>query len=42
MMHRFPDTDSFGRRMQRTEFEYLASSKTASSVLADNYVGLPY
>ena len=42
MMHRFPDTDSFGRRMQRTEFEYLASSKTASSVLAENYVGLPY
>ncbi len=42
MMHRFPDTDSFGRRMQRTEFEYLASSKTASSMLAENYVGLPY
>lgn len=42
MMHRFPDTDSFGRRMQRTEFEYLASSKTASAALAENYVGLPY
>ncbi len=42
MMHRFPDTDAFGRRMQKAEFEYLASSKMASAMLAENYVGLPY
>ncbi|MEX0343769.1 MAG: 4-hydroxybenzoate 3-monooxygenase [Rhizobiaceae bacterium] len=42
MMHRFPETDSFGRKMQQAEFEYLASSRTASAALAENYVGLPY
>lgn len=42
LMHRFPDTDAFGRRMQQAEFEYLAGSDAASKVLAENYVGLPY
>lgn len=42
MMHRFPDTDAFGRRMQQAEFEYLAGSRAASMALAENYVGLPY
>lgn len=42
MMHRFPDTDAFGRRMQEAEFDYLAGSRAASTTLAENYVGLPY
>lgn len=42
MMHRFPDTDAFGRRMQQAEFDYLANSTAASTTLAENYVGLPY
>ncbi|MEZ5811993.1 MAG: 4-hydroxybenzoate 3-monooxygenase [Rhizobiaceae bacterium] len=42
MMHRFPDTDAFGRRMQQADFEYLAGSELASASLAENYVGLPY
>ncbi len=42
MMHRFPDTDAFGRKMQQAEFEYLAGSTAASTALAENYVGLPY
>jgi len=45
LMHRFPDTDagvgSFGQKMQEAELEYLVSSKAASTVLAENYVGLP-
>jgi len=45
LMHRFPGTDaglgSFGQKMQEAELEYLVSSKAASTVLAENYVGLP-
>lgn len=42
LLHRFPDTDAFDRRMQQAEFEYLAGSQAASAALAENYVGLPY
>ena len=41
LMHRFPETDGFGRRLQRAEFDYLAGSVAASTSLAENYVGLP-
>jgi p-hydroxybenzoate 3-monooxygenase len=41
LMHRFPDTDAFGQRMQEAELEYLVNSEAASTVLAENYVGLP-
>ncbi len=42
LMHRFPDTDAFERRMQQAEFEYLSGSRAASAALAENYVGLPF
>ncbi|MEI6303375.1 MAG: 4-hydroxybenzoate 3-monooxygenase [Betaproteobacteria bacterium] len=42
LMHRFPDSGSFGEKMQTAELEYLFSSKAASTALAENYVGLPY
>ncbi|RDI60639.1 4-hydroxybenzoate 3-monooxygenase [Microvirga subterranea] len=42
ILHTFPDTDAFGRRMQRTEFDYLVGSEAASRSLAENYTGLPY
>jgi p-hydroxybenzoate 3-monooxygenase len=42
MLHRFPDTSEFGQRIQETEFEYLVSSRAASTSLAENYVGLPF
>lgn len=42
LMHRFPDSDAFGRRMVRAEFDFLASSTSAQQALAENYVGLPY
>ena len=41
LMHRFPDTDAFGQKMQEAELDYLVHSKAASTALAENYVGLP-
>jgi len=41
LLHRFPDTDAFGRRLQCAEFDYLCSSRAAQTALAENYVGLP-
>ena len=41
LLHRFPDTDAFGRRMQAAELTYLFRSPTAQKSLAENYVGLP-
>jgi p-hydroxybenzoate 3-monooxygenase len=41
LLHRFPDTDAFGRRMQAAELAYLFRSPTAQKSLAENYVGLP-
>ena len=41
LMHRFPDTDAFGQKMQEAELAYLVSSQAASTALAENYVGLP-
>ena len=40
LMHRFPEAGEFGARMQRAELDYLVSSPAASTVLAENYVGL--
>ena len=42
ILHTFPDTDGFGRRMQRAEFDYLVGSEAASRLLAENYTGLPF
>jgi p-hydroxybenzoate 3-monooxygenase len=41
LMHTFPENGPFGRRIQRAEFDYLAGSRAAQQVLAENYVGLP-
>jgi p-hydroxybenzoate 3-monooxygenase len=41
LMHRFPDTEGFGQRMQEAELDYLVNSTAASTALAENYVGLP-
>lgn len=40
-LHHFPDADSFDRRLQATELEYLFASPAAQQSLAENYVGLP-
>ena len=39
--HRFPDTDAFGRKMQRAEIDYIRHSEAAQRSIAENYVGLP-
>ncbi len=41
LMHRFPDSEGFGQKMQEAELDYLVHSTAASTVLAENYVGLP-
>jgi p-hydroxybenzoate 3-monooxygenase len=42
MLHRFPEEDEIQQRMQRAELDYVASSRAASTMLAENYTGLPY
>lgn len=42
LLHRFPDQSAFDRQMQASELAYLGSSEAAQTMLAENYVGLPY
>ena len=42
LMHNFPDQSDFDRKMQRAEIEFLRTNRDAQSVMAQNYVGLPY
>ena len=41
LMHKFPETGSFGQKMQAAELDYLVNSVAASTAMAENYVGLP-
>ncbi|HHL22800.1 MAG TPA: 4-hydroxybenzoate 3-monooxygenase [Aliiroseovarius sp.] len=42
LLHRFPQNSPYENRLQRTELEYLFSSRAAMTSLAENYVGLPF
>jgi p-hydroxybenzoate 3-monooxygenase len=42
LLHRLHEETSFEAQMQRAELDYLASSRAAQTVLAENYVGLPF
>ncbi|MBN9334308.1 4-hydroxybenzoate 3-monooxygenase [Devosia sp.] len=42
LLHTFPETGPFGRRIQRADFDYLRSSHAAQQSLAENYTGLPW
>jgi p-hydroxybenzoate 3-monooxygenase len=42
LLHRFPDSSAFDRRLQATDLAYLFSSQKALGSLAENYVGLPF
>ena len=42
LMHRFDDASSIGHKLQRAELDYLVSSTAAATVMAENYVGLPF
>ena len=41
LMHRFPDTEGIGQKLQEAELDYLVNSRAMSTALAENYVGLP-
>jgi p-hydroxybenzoate 3-monooxygenase len=41
LMHNFPSSSSFDRKVQLAELEYLVQSEAASKAMAENYVGLP-
>lgn len=42
MLHRFPEAGDFEQKIQEAELDYLTHSRAAETVLAENYVGLPY
>ncbi len=42
LLHRFPEQNGFDQKMQRAELEFLRENRHAQTVLAQNYVGLPY
>jgi len=42
MLHKFPDTGTFGARIQLAELDYVTHSAAAMTSLAENYVGLPF
>ena len=39
LLHTFPDSGGFGRRIQRADFDYLRASRIARQSLAENYTG---
>jgi len=42
LMHRFPESSPFERRVQLAELDYVTSSRTGATAMAENYVGLPF
>ena len=40
MLHRPPGQDPFEAQLQRSQLEYVCSSRAAATTLAENYVGL--
>jgi p-hydroxybenzoate 3-monooxygenase len=42
LLHNFPDSLDYDKKLQRTDIEYLFSSEAAMTSLAENYVGLPF
>lgn len=42
LLHRDPHGSAFDRRVQVAHLEFIASSRSASAQLAENYTGLPY
>jgi p-hydroxybenzoate 3-monooxygenase len=41
-MHHFPDSGDIGHKLQLAELDYMMNSQAARTVLAENYVGLPF
>lgn len=42
LLHTFPDSSGFDRKMQQSELDYLFKSRIAATALAEQYVGLPF
>jgi len=42
MLHNFPDSIAYDKKLQDTDLAYLFSSERALGSLAENYVGLPF
>ena len=42
LLHTFPDSIEYDRKLQDTDLAYLFSSEAAQRSLAENYVGLPF
>jgi p-hydroxybenzoate 3-monooxygenase len=42
LLHRFEGHSPFERRVQQAELEYLLGSQAGRTVVAENYVGLPF
>jgi p-hydroxybenzoate 3-monooxygenase len=42
LLHKLPNDDEFGRRLQRAELEWLVTDESAARSLAENYVGTPF
>jgi p-hydroxybenzoate 3-monooxygenase len=42
LMHKFPDTEGFGQKIQEAELDYLVNSEAALSSMTENYVGLAH
>jgi p-hydroxybenzoate 3-monooxygenase len=42
MLHRFHDESPFHHRLQLSQLQYVTESRAAATMLAENYVGLPF
>jgi p-hydroxybenzoate 3-monooxygenase len=42
LMHKFPDTEGFGQKIQEAELDYLVHSEAALVSLTENYLGMPH
>jgi len=42
MLHHSVGEDAFKQRLQRSQLDYVVSSRAAATGLAENYVGLPF
>jgi p-hydroxybenzoate 3-monooxygenase len=42
LMHRFPEQSEFDLKMQQADIAFLRDNRAAQTVMAENYVGLPY
>lgn len=42
LMHKFPDTEGFGQKIQEAELDYLVNSESALHSITENYLGLAH